>query len=223
MCIIIQVKATALCGDKKMYSQNNEDQIIAAHFGDYKGTLVEIGANDGVTLSNSKLLIEMGWEAHLFEPSIPTFRKLEDLHITNTKVYTYPFGISEFSGERTFYESGQLLGGEDKSLVSCINPEEMKRWGTKVHFVQTKANFTTWNEFVKEYGYEEKTFDFISVDAEGEDWNILKQINMKQHNCKVLCVEWNSIDGLSEKFVEFANYFEMKEIHRNEENIIFAK
>jgi len=206
-----------------MYSQNNEDQIIAAHFGDYKGTLVEIGANDGSTLSNSKLLIEKGWEAHLFEPSIPTFRKLEDLHLANTKVYAYPYGISEFSGERTFYESGQLLGGEDKSLVSCIDPEEKKRWSSNVEFTETIAYFKTWNEFVKQYGYEEKTFDFVSIDAEGEDWNILKQINMKQHKCKVLCVEWNSKPHLAHAFVEFANYFEMKEMHRNGENIIFAK
>lgn len=223
MCIIIQVKATALCGDKKMYSQNNEDQIIAQHFGGYKGSLVEIGANDGSTLSNSKLLIEMGWEAHLFEPSINTFRKLEELHIQNTKVYTYPLGVSAVSGEQTFYESGQLLGSEDRSLVSCIDPEEMTRWKASVSFAQTTAAFTTWNDFVKKYGYEQKTFDFISIDAEGEDWNILKQINMKQHNCKVLCVEWNSKQQLSEMFTEFANYFEMKEIHRNEENIIFAK
>jgi FkbM family methyltransferase len=205
-----------------MYSQNGEDQIIASHFGDYKGTLVEIGANDGSTLSNSKLLIERGWEAHLFEPSIPTFRKLEDLHIANTRVYTYPYGIAEFTGESDFYESGQLLGGEDKSLVSCINPEEMKRWGASVEFAQTKADFATWNDFVKKHKYTDKTFDFISIDAEGEDWNILKQINMKQHNCKVLCVEWNSKPNLSQAFVEFANYFEMKEIHRNAENIIFA-
>ena len=206
-----------------MYSQNNEDQIIAAHFGEYKGTLVEIGANDGITLSNSRLLIDRGWEAHLFEPSLPTFKKLEQLHLENKNVFTYPVGVADFTGESDFYESGQLLGGIDKSLVSCINPEEMERWESKVDFIQTKANFTTWNEFVKEYGYEEKTFDFISVDAEGEDWNILKQINMKQHNCKVLCVEWNSKPNLSQAFVEFANYFEMKEIHRNAENIIFAK
>jgi len=206
-----------------MYSQNNEDQIIAAHFGDYKGTLVEIGANDGATLSNSKLLIEMGWEAHLFEPSISTFCKLENLHIKNTKVYTYPMGVADFSGESDFYESGQLLGGEDKSLVSCINPEEKKRWGNSVEFVQTKADFTTWLDFVKKHQYTDKTFDFISIDAEGEDWHILKQINMNQHNCKILCVEWNSKPQLAQAFVEFANYFEMKEIHRNAENIIFAK
>jgi FkbM family methyltransferase len=206
-----------------MYSQNNEDDFILSHFGDYKGTLVEIGANDGSTLSNSKLLIEMGWEAHLFEPSISTFGKLENLHFSNPKVYTYPYGVSEFSGERTFYESGQLLGGEDKSLVSCIDPEEKKRWGLSVEFTETVANFKTWADFVKQYGYEEKTFDFVSIDAEGEDWNILKQINMKHHKCKALCVEWNSKPHLAQAFVEFANYFEMKEIHRNAENIIFAK
>ena len=43
-----------------MYSQNNEEQIILEYFKDFKGNLLDIGANDGVTLSNTrKLAIEL--------------------------------------------------------------------------------------------------------------------------------------------------------------------
>jgi len=206
-----------------MYSQNNEDDFILAHFGDFKGSVVEIGANDGLTLSNSKLLIENGWEAYLFEPSLVAFRLLEKLHFANTKVFTYPNGISDISGSRDFYVSGELLGANDTSLVSCLNAEEMVRWQDKVNFQKESAYFVTWKDFVRRYELESKTFDVISIDAEGEDWNILQQINLETHNCKLLCVEWNTNIELAQCFIDYASTFGMKEVKRNDENIIFVK
>ena len=44
-----------------MYSQNNEEQVILDYFGNKIGNLLDIGANDGITLSNSRKLIELGW------------------------------------------------------------------------------------------------------------------------------------------------------------------
>ena len=35
------------------YSQNNEQNIILNYFKNYKGTLLDLGANDGITFSNS--------------------------------------------------------------------------------------------------------------------------------------------------------------------------
>ncbi len=59
-----------------MYSQNNEEQIIIEYFKDFKGHLLDIGANDGLTLSNSRKLIELGWTGDLVEPSPNAFQKL---------------------------------------------------------------------------------------------------------------------------------------------------
>ena len=54
-----------------MYSQNHEDDIVLNFFQNTESnkTVLEIGANDGKTFSNSLLLIENGWKAHLVEPS----------------------------------------------------------------------------------------------------------------------------------------------------------
>jgi hypothetical protein len=39
-----------------MYSQNNEEQLILDYFGPvFKGTCLDLGANDGETLSNTVL------------------------------------------------------------------------------------------------------------------------------------------------------------------------
>jgi FkbM family methyltransferase len=206
-----------------MYSQNHEDDIFLNYFQNIKSnkTILDIGANDGKTFSNSLLLIENGWKAHLVEPS-STYKKLMDLHQSNENVLIYPVGIAEQDGTYDFYESG-TFHGEDGNLVSCIKPNEMDRWRGVVEFNKTKAIFNTFDTFLQSNKLENEVFDLISIDVEGHDWIVLQQIDLNKHSCQLLCVEWNSINELASLFIEYASRFGLHEIHRNAENIIFAK
>ena len=211
-----------------MYSQNNEDSLILDYwkskYGDDKGTLIDIGANDGKTLSNSLLFIEDGWNAHLFEPNKNVFEKLNSLHEFNANVFCWNFGIADFDGEKEFYESGSLISADDYSLVSTLHEGEMKRWGQSVQFTKTKVNFKQWGTWYQDISAKKQnTFDYISIDAEGEDWMILNQIDLRKHDCKILCIEWNGVISNEKLFTEYANSHNLIEIHRNAENIIFAK
>ena len=56
--------------EMKDYSQNGEQHVILAVFealGIEKGHLVDLGAGDGYTMSNSRALIERGWTAELYD------------------------------------------------------------------------------------------------------------------------------------------------------------
>lgn len=206
-----------------MYSQNNEDDLILSYFDGEKKCLIEIGANDGKTLSNSLLFIENGWNAHLLEPSATVFQKLFERHNDNNQAYCYKLGIAEESGVKTFYESGELLRQGDHSLVSSIDKKETKRWDGTVNFKETEASFLTWEDFLKTFNLKRQDFNFISIDAEGHDWIILQQIDLTKHNCEVLCIEWNSVPQMAALFENYANSHGLFEIHRNAENIIFAR
>ena len=48
------------------YSQNNEQDIILQYFGNRKGFFLDIGANDGITLSNTYALLIVLGVSHLF-------------------------------------------------------------------------------------------------------------------------------------------------------------
>ncbi len=50
-----------------MREKRNEEQVILDYFGNKIGNLLDIGANDGITLSNSRKLIELGWSGDLIE------------------------------------------------------------------------------------------------------------------------------------------------------------
>ena len=210
-----------------MYSQNNEDEIIFNWFQmncqpkERPFSVLDIGANDGKTFSNSLLFIENGWEGHLLEPS-SVFSRCKSLHEDNELVKVYQLGIAEQNGLIDFYESGSFEG-YDKALVSCVDPNEMKRWGNSVSFEKTEAQFLTFEDFVFKYNLDKNTFDFITIDAEGLDRDILSQIDLELHKVSCLCIEWNSNDTFGTYFTRYCNDFGLSEIHRNAENIIFAR
>lgn len=197
------------------YSQNKEDLFVLNYFNGFKGTLLEIGANDGQTLSNSLLLIENGWKAHLVEPS-SMFDRLVALHGNNHNVTLHNYAIGGLiPSEMTFYESeAHVVGGKDLALVSTLDFEETLRWRNNgVKFHERKVP-------VKPYDLKEQ-FDFISIDAEGYDWQILSQIDLKGVSC--LCIEWNGVIENSIQFEDYCASYGLKLAHINRENLIFTR
>jgi len=201
-----------------MYSQNNEEKIFKQYFKDFKGRLLEIGANDGQTLSNSYGLLLEGWGGVLVEPSLTCLEKLNALHRQNTKVKIAPFAIGTHTGEIDFYESETLLNIGDTSLVSTTIPNEMKRWDSlKIQFNKKKVDCVTFADFLTFYP---APYHLISIDAEGLDYEILTQMNLITLGCKMICVETNGLEV--DKYAEYIRTFGFKIVHRNAENLIMA-
>lgn len=207
-----------------MYTQNNEESLIQEYF---KGStpkemyLLDIGANDGKTFSNSLALIELGWNGILLEPSPKAFQKLQALHADNTNIKCLNYGIALTSGEVHFYESGGYDGGEDVALYSSISENEIKRWNGKVQFEQISVTMKTWEQFLVEN--KPSTIDFITIDIEGHDLDVLMQIDLTALKTKMVIAEWNSVDSVGEGMVNYCLKHGLREISRNAENIIFAK
>lgn len=202
----------------RYYAQNLEDKFVHEYFGNYKGNLLEIGANTGTFLSNSLALINLGWSATLLEPG-ETCVDLMYLHEKNDKVTVHNFGIGDKNTYSIFYESGaHVPGGSDKGLVSTVDFEETKRW-SGVEYKKTEILLKTFETFYEGIG--KPKFDFISIDAEGFDWIILQQIDLEVVGCRCLIIEWNGNPELSTKFTQYCKGFKLA--HINNENLIFVK
>ena len=207
------------------YGQNNEDKIIndyilEKHGPDYIGTVLEIGANDGITLSNSKFFRDLGWEGFLVEAGKKPFVKLIENGLGNSKCYNVALGSENC--KLKFYESGDLLGLRDTGLVSTLIMDETIRWRRSgVTFEEHEVDCLTWNSFLERYNLTEQSFNIISIDIEGMDYIVLNQIDLNKVNCEVVCVEFNGKQ--KELFVNYCQKFNMNLIHQNGENLIFVK
>ena len=209
-----------------MYSQNNEDEIIFDYFKvmypENEGirTMIDIGANDGKTFSNSLLFVENQWKCTLIEPSKRAFKLLHDLHSNKPNVILHNFGFAMFNGTQTFYESGAYRDGDDVALYSSLNEEEIQKWKHDVPFVEVVADFLTWFDFRCK---NQDKYDLISIDCEGFDLTLLHQMDLNQLGCKCLCIEWNSIEFVKENIVDYCAAFGFTLLYRNPENLILTK
>jgi FkbM family methyltransferase len=213
-----------------VYSQNDEQAIIMKYFGDRRGRLLDIGANDGVTLSNSRALMLSGWEGVLVEPSPKAFARLQNVY-SSTSAVLLEVCVGPETRVIEFWESGAFEHtGPDVALLSCINPKEKERWGEKVAFEPIKVQQLSFKSLLKSIwahieveSVEDLKFQFINIDAEGMDYEILQQIDLNAVGCECFCIEHNSIPENSLRYISYANKYGFREIGRNAENLIFAK
>lgn len=202
------------------YSQNNEEKIIGTYFGSFKGHLLSLGENDGITLSNSRALIEDGWTADLVEPSQTAFLRLANLYDCQlNQVRLHQDAIGSEPGKAQFQESGTLLRKGDTSLVSTLVPSEMDRWGVSVEFSGMEVNVITVEQLLKQTMRDK--FDFISIDCEGLDLAILRQMDLSSMGTKCICVEFNGKD--EHLYFAHVRQYGFRLLHKNGENLIYVK
>lgn len=193
-----------------MFSQNDEEKHILNYFKDYIGTFLDIGAYDGITLSNTYRLSLLGWKGICIEPSPKVYEKLSVLYKDNKNIRCLNLAIGTINGKSTFYDNHDAL--------ATLKQEELKRWEKTNHvFNPIEVDVMTFEKFYNN----PFNFDFINIDAEGMDFDILRQIDLNSIGCKLLCIEYNSINP--KIYIDYCNKFDMKLIHKNAENLIFAR
>lgn len=207
----------------KNYSQNNEQEHILSFFHNQtSGILLSIGENDGFTFSNARALIELGWQADLVEPSPTCAAKLRELYKEANGVIIHELAIANQTGIMHLNESGSLLGTGDVSLVSTLIPKEKERWGEKMEWNKISVQTFTYEDFCGSILRAIPEYDFISIDAEGMDLVILRQIDLTP--TQLICIEWNSIPEVRAEIISYCEQFGMtKIIYESGENLLICR
>ena len=161
---------------RKTYSQHGEDLFVEKFFKNKKkGTYVDLGAFHPLRHNNTHKLYCKGW--------------------VGTNIDLNPYSIDLFN----------FIRKKDKNILAALAP---KKYKTKVYFdsyfstlntidlnhknihhkiKKNKKNFTittkTFNEIIN------KKFDFLNIDIEGMDFNVLKTINLEKYSPKLICIE----------------------------------
>lgn len=205
---------------KNHYTQNDEDIYIDKYFGNFIGTFLDIGANDGKTLSNTRFLAEGGWKGDLVEPSPSAYKWLRHQCVEGCR--TFNMAINTFDGECDFYESGEHLRVGDVALLSTLIESELTRWKKSGEtFQKMKVKCVTFETFYLMAG--EPTYDMISIDCEGLDYNILTQIDLDKTGTKLLVIEYNADKDVQKRVEQYCSKFGLSLYHKTYENLILTK
>ena len=144
------------------------------------GIFVEAGALDGLFMSNTKILEDLGWTGVLIEPSKSAGQKCAQNRkapIIWTALVSSNYKNKSVYG--TFLYDGQDGLGARSSMV--VNPH------VKQELVNVPAN--TMNEVLRGCGI--KKVHFASIDVEGFELNVFKGFNLKEFDVDYVLTEVN--------------------------------
>lgn len=196
-----------------MYSQNQEELYILNHFKGKQGTFLDLGAYNGKDLSNSRALVKLGWAGCCVEPHPTICEELENNCLGFDKVFCFEIAIGK--------ENGIFQLNANPTYYSTLIDSEMDRWKeTDFEFKPIDVEVLDFKTFQAVSPYD--TYDFISIDCEGIDYDVLTQIDLDKVKCSMVCVETNGKQ--TDKYIDYISQFKgFKVVHVNAENLIMSR
>lgn len=177
----------------RSYSQEGEDMIYRSCFEnrkDYKGFYIDVGAHHPYRFSNTMHFYQQGWRGINIEPT-PGATKL--FNVFRRRDINLNIGISTAAGVLPFYcFNDPALNGFDKELSDT-------RTNTSKYKITDVINVKTMplEQVLDIYLPEGQTIDFLTIDAEGLDMQVLKSNNWEKYSPLFVIVEIVvDIDGL---------------------------
>lgn len=200
-----------------MYSQSNEEKVILDYFGDYVGTFIDIGCNDCITFSNTRALAMRGWKGIFVDPIPAVIARCEELYKGHKGFYFYECAITNQNGKKIINASGSLCSAADTGLVSTFHAQEKARFSKSVEYTPLEVTTKKWKTFLNMKRITE--FDMISIDVEGDEMNILPEMDLTK--TKLLVIEWNSKPELKTEYEKYLDGFKL--IYTSAENLIYGR
>lgn len=202
------------------YSQNNEQEHILNYFGDYVGTFLDIGCNDCLTFSNTRALALKGWKGIFIDPSPKAMERCKTLYNGHKGYYFYEVALSSHNGKDILHQSGPLCSPTDVGLVSTFHAHEMERFKRTVIYEPVEVKTFRWKTFQNRLKSTKiNSLDFISLDTEGSDLEILSQMDLT--NTKAIVLEWNSKPELKKDLEHYLDGFKL--IYTSGENLLYGR
>ena len=154
-----------------------------------EGFFVDIGAHNGVSLSNTKFLEDLGWDGICIEPHPNVFKQLVD----NRKCKKVNCALWNEDTKVNFLS----LSGYTEMLSGIYESYDTRHYNRILNELNTYGGNSEMIEIDAmkfESVVDKKNIDFLSIDTEGSELQILERINFNEYDIKVICIENNFFD-----------------------------
>jgi FkbM family methyltransferase len=165
--------------------QADQDLLAYLYFrGKRSGFFLDIGAHDGRTYSNSYVFEQLGWQGACVEPLPPVFEQLKQ----NRRCDCYQAALSDQSASAAgfIYAVGvDTLSGLESKLAPGHKDWIVREQG-RAERITVKT--ITFDELMSHYP-DIHRIDFLSLDVEGAEMDILKTIDFNTYQFGLIAVE----------------------------------
>tara|TARA_B100000242_G_scaffold27074_1_gene16461 strand:- start:458 stop:1087 length:630 start_codon:yes stop_codon:yes gene_type:complete len=169
------------------------------------GFYIDVGCQHPVMNNNTYLLYKKGWNGiniDLDKKNIDLFNfyRKRDLNLN--------FAISSQEGER------DLFFYHDKSAINTVEKSVANYQRAQVKEIK-KVKTKTLNSIIENSKFNNLTIDFVSIDVEGHELDVIKGFDLKKYKPKVVIIEFLdlSLKKLEIKNLNIKNFLK-SEIYR---------
>ena len=184
------------------FGQFDTDKLIEMYCPGLCGFCVEVGAGDGVRGSNTAHFENKGWQALCIEPNINLFAECKA---------SRPVTLHCACGENERIDTLAVYDiGERKIQTSCSS----LRPDTRLVYQHRRLINNTWDQPVLVFKLDTllqlagfpNEIDFISIDTEGTELEVLKGLSLDKWKIRLLVVENNFNDTDVEEYLHGFGY-----------------
>ena len=205
---------------KFSYSQEGEDMILNRIFETKReGFYIDVGAHHPRRFSNTYFFYQKGWSGINIDAmpgSMKIFNKLRTRDINIEKPISCEKKIM------TYYMFNEpALNGFSKELSESRSSSSDNKY-----FIKEKLSIetTTLEDILNQNLIKDKVIDFLSIDVEGLDFNVLKSNNFEKYRPKVILIELldaNYHDVLSSEITTFLSNYDYQPFAKSVRTIFF--
>ena len=185
---------------RKTYSQDLEDVFINEYFKNKNcGFYIDIGCYHPIKYSNTALLYNRGWKGINIDMNSTS---IDLFNIARNRDINICSAISSTNKQVTQFidHSYSPVNTIDKKYSDVIS----KKLSIKP-FIEKKIQTYTLSQVLKKYKVFINQVDFLNIDVEAHDYEVLKGIDFVKIKPKIICIE---IENFSSKlnFEKINNY-----------------
>ena len=173
-------------------SQFGEDKKILKLFKYQKnGTYLDLGCFHPIRQNNTYLFHKLGWKGINIDLNQLT---IDMFNVARPKDKNICAAISDKKGVKN------LFFDHDLSSLNTINKNHtkfLKKAFRNVNLKKKKIKTETLSNIIKKNNI--KKIDFMNIDIEGHEFEVLKTLNFKYLDIKVICIEIVNYDNYSKK------------------------
>ena len=165
---------------KESYSMDKEDLVIEEYFKNKnKGVYIDVGCYHPLQRNNTMLLYQKGWRGiniDISDFSIKLFKFLrpDDFNLN--------VAVSNKEGEIDMFFQKKL------SQLSTIKENSAKKT-FQGNILNQKILSRKLTSILDEGKYKDQKIDFLNVDAEGADFEVLQSLDFNKYSPELICIE----------------------------------
>jgi FkbM family methyltransferase len=185
------------------------------------GFYVDVGAHDGRSMSNTyHLERSKGWNGILIEPILSIYLRLRELRSLDTNIFVNCACVSfEFDDVNL-----EMQYGDSMSFAPEISSVEKSEWskGAKKFLRVNEQSLVTWVpartlQSILDEASAPQVIDFLSIDVEGAELEVLRGVNFGSYRFRIICVESFHPDLVTELLLNNGYQF----IENIKDNLVF--